>query len=150
MTRPKIPTRRAPGKLADRDYAALATFRGALRAFLAFSEQAARGAGLTPQQHQAILMIRGLASQSAATVNALADQLQLKPQTAVGLVDRLEKAGLVRRQRDAEDRRRVFIHLTPKSEAVLESLSRAHLAQVRRDAPQLMKLLEQMSKHGRR
>ncbi|HSU99532.1 MAG TPA: helix-turn-helix domain-containing protein, partial [Roseiarcus sp.] len=94
--------------LDDHDYAALASFRRELRVFLAFSAEAAREAGLTAQQHQAVLAIRGLAPAGEVTKNDLADQLLLKPQTAAELVDRLEEAGLVQRKRDADDRRRVL------------------------------------------
>ena len=41
------------------DYKALAQFRFQLRKFLSFSEAAAHQAGLTPQQHQALLAIKG-------------------------------------------------------------------------------------------
>jgi len=136
------------GKLADRDYAALAQFRRSVRIFLAFSGEAARRAGLTPQQHQAILAIRGLAPQGGMTINELAEHLLLKPQTAVELADRLEAAGLVRRARDNVDRRRVFLSLTAKADKVLEPLSGAHLAQIGRDAPALIKLLRQVAKRG--
>lgn len=132
-------------KLADSDYAALASFRRSLRIFLDFSAEAAKQAGLTPQQHQAILAIRGLASPEGMTINDLADHLRLKPQTAVELVDRLEKADLVSRARDAVDRRRVLLTLTAHAETVLETLSRAHLAQIKRDAGGLIEVLKQMS-----
>jgi DNA-binding MarR family transcriptional regulator len=131
--------------LDDRDYATLASFRRSLRTFLAFSEDAARDAGLTPQQHQAILAIRGLAPEGGMTVHNLAEQLLLKPQTTVELVDRLEDAGLVRRERDDVDRRRVFLTLTAKAGRILERLSVAHLAQIRRDAPQLITLLGEVA-----
>jgi DNA-binding MarR family transcriptional regulator len=114
----------------DLDYAALASFRRALRTFLAFSADAARAAGLTPQQHQAILAIRGLAQAGEVTMNNLAEELLLKPQTAVELVDRLEGAGLVERARAVEDRRRVLLTLTAKAKAALAPLSMAHLAQI--------------------
>src|SRR6185437_12869247 len=109
----------------QRDYATLASFRRSLRTFLAFSEGAARQAGLTPQQHQAILAIRGLAPESGMSINDLAEHLFLKAQTAVELADRLEDAGLVRRQRDKVDRRRVFLALTAKANRILERLSGA-------------------------
>jgi DNA-binding MarR family transcriptional regulator len=132
-------------KPRDGGYMALAGFRRALRVFLAFSAEAARDAGLTPQHHQAILAIRGHAGPGGMTINALAEQLLLKPQTAAELVDRLEKAGLVRRQRDKKDRRRVLLALTPSAEAALKKLSKTHLAQIRRDAPKLIELLKQIS-----
>jgi DNA-binding MarR family transcriptional regulator len=133
-------------KLDDGDYAALASFRRSLRLFLAFSEDAARDAGLTPRQHQAILAIRGLAPEGGMTVHDLARQLLLKPQTTVELVDRLEDAGLVRRERDDVDRRRVFLTLTTKAHNRLEKLSAAHLAQIRRDAPRLITLLRDVAR----
>jgi DNA-binding MarR family transcriptional regulator len=138
---------RAPkaGEPKHGDYVALARFRQSLRVFLAFSAQAARDAGLTPQHHQAILAIRGHAAPGGMTINHLAAQLLLKPQTAVELVDRLEKAGLVRRERDNKDRRRVLLTLTAAAETVLKGLSKAHLAQIRRDAPKLIELLKQIS-----
>lgn len=113
---------------------------------MAFSEEAARKAGLPSQQHQAILAIRGLAPEAGMTVNDLAEQLLLKPQTAVELVDRLEDAGLVRRQRDEVDRRKVFLDLTAKASRLLEKLSAEHLAQIRRDAPQLIALLQDVAR----
>lgn len=129
-------------------YAALAGFRRALRVFMAFSEDAARAAGLTAQQHQAILAIRGFGSAEGLAINDLAEQLLLKPQTAVELADRLELAGLVRRNRDRGDRRRVFLTLTDKADQLLDDLSAAHLAQIRRDAPDLIQLLRRMAEDG--
>jgi DNA-binding MarR family transcriptional regulator len=115
---------------------------------LAFSEDAARQAGLTPQQHQAILAIRGLAPHGEMTIHELAEHLLLKPQTTVELVDRLADAGLVRRQRDEIDRRRVFLVLTAKANKILEKLSATHLAQIRRDAPELIALLREVAQQG--
>jgi DNA-binding MarR family transcriptional regulator len=132
--------------LDQRDYATLASFRRSLRVFLAFSEDAARKAGLPSQQHQAILAIRGLAPEAGMTVNDLAEQLLLRPQSAVELVDRLEDAGLVRRERDEVDRRRVFLTLTAKANRMLQKLTAAHLAQIRRDAPGLIALLQEVAR----
>lgn len=129
-----------------RTYATLASFRRSLRIFLAFSEDAARKVGLTSQQHQAILAIGGLAPDGGMTVNDLAEQLLLRPQTAVELVDRLESAGLVRRQRDQVDRRRVFLTLTAKATRILKKLSAEHLDQIRRDTPQLIALLHDVAR----
>lgn len=135
--------------LDQRDYVALATFRKSLRTFLAFSETAARKVGLTAQQHQAILSIRGQAAEGGVSINDLAEHLLLKPQTAVEMVDRLEDADLVRRERDQVDRRRVLLVLTPKANRILEELSGAHMAQIRRDAPRLIAILRQFAQ-GRR
>ena len=55
-----MPELRTPN-LTKADYEAPTTFRRVLRQFTAFSEQAAPQAGLTPQQHQALLAIKGSA-----------------------------------------------------------------------------------------
>ena len=62
--------------------------------FLAFSEARAAECGLTPQQHQALLAIRGAAPRPVS-IGYVAERLILKPHSASGLVDRLEALGLV-------------------------------------------------------
>ena len=149
---PKNPPKKIPNKtpaptlsLNDHDYAALAEFRHSLRSFLAFSEQAARKAGLTPQQHQALLAVRGLGTEKGVTVGELAGRLLLKHHTTVGLVDRLVRADLLRRTPDEEDRRRALLSLTPKANRALKALSAIHLAEIRRNAPRLVALLRKLS-----
>lgn len=126
--------------LTDADYAALADFRHALRQFLAFSEARAAEKGLTPQQHQALLAIRGAAPE-APTIGTVAQRLMLKPHSASGLIDRLELLGLVRREVAADDRRRATLYLTQKAHAVLQSLSAVHREEIRRLRPALEDML---------
>ena len=126
--------------LTDADYAALADFRQTLRHFLAFSGARAADEGLTPQQHQALLAIRGAAPE-ALTIGAVAERLMLKPHSASGLIERLELLGLVRRQVAAEDRRRATLYLTEKAHEVLQSLSAAHREEIRRLRPALEGML---------
>src|SRR5690349_23686440 len=126
-------------RVSDREYQTLAAFRAALRRFQHFSEEAARGAGLTPQQHQAMLAVRGAAE--AMTVGALAEQLQVRHHSAVGLVDRLAAQDLVERVRGDGDRREVRLALTGRGEEILASLSATHRAELRRLGPQLAALL---------
>ena len=99
--------RRAPP--ASVDYQALARFRYQLRLFLAFSETAARKAGLTPQQHQALLAIKGFAGPAPASVGDIARFLLIRHHTAVELVNRMVKLGLLSRLVDSEDGRRVLV-----------------------------------------
>src|ERR1700727_1428449 len=108
-----------PRRLGKDDYTTLAEFRYLLRQFGAFSEEAARQAGLTAQQHQALLAIKGFPGREELTVGELAERLNLKHHSVVGLVDRLMGRGLIQRQHDAADRRRVLIALTAKAEALL-------------------------------
>jgi DNA-binding MarR family transcriptional regulator len=112
------------------DYRALAQFRYEIRKFLAFSEGAARVAGIEPQQHQALLAIRGLPEGVEPTIGALADRLCVQHHTAVALVDKLEQHGWAKRQRAALDRRQVLLRLTPKGSALLAKLSALHREQL--------------------
>ncbi len=128
----------------DEGYRTLAAFRHGLRQFLAFSEEAARAAGLPPQQHQAILAIKGHASGEAMSVGDLAEHLLVRHNSAVELVNRLVRARLVTRVADKEDRRRVTLALTAKAEKILAALSVAHLAELRRSGPLLVELVERI------
>jgi len=132
----------AAEELTDEDYVALAQFRHALRQFLAFSEGRAAECGLTPQQHQALLAIRGAAG-APVSVGYVADRLILKPHSATGLVDRLETLGLVTRKPSPEDRRQALLALTPKAEALLGQLSATHREEIKRLRPLLTELLDQ-------
>lgn len=128
-----------PDALLDTDYRLLAEFRYALRAFLHFSEEAAAARGLTPQQHQALLAIRGAGS--PMTVGELAERLMLRPHSTTGLVDRLAQAAMIVRVADTRDRRRVTLALTSHAEDLLHALSTTHRAEIRRIKPLLADLL---------
>jgi DNA-binding MarR family transcriptional regulator len=134
-----------PGQLVKAEYEALAELRYALRQFIHFSEKAAHAAGITPQRHQALLAIKGYPGRDSVTVGQLAERLQLRHHSAVGLVDRLVAEKLVSRAHSTEDRRQVFIQLTSQGENVLAKLSSAHRAQLRRMGPGLSRLLKQLA-----
>ncbi|HEX7135458.1 MAG TPA: MarR family transcriptional regulator [Iamia sp.] len=118
--------------LGDDDYRALAAFRTELRRFLAFSEQAARAAGLTPQQHQMLLAVRGHAGPGPAAVSDVAEALLLRRHSATELVNRAAEAGLVERTADADDARRTLVVLTARGAAVLAGLSELHQGELAR------------------
>jgi DNA-binding MarR family transcriptional regulator len=129
-------------KVSDADYQTLASLRHALRRFLRFSQEAARGAGIPPQQHQALLAIKGFPGGQGASIVDLADYLHVKHHSAVGLIDRLVRRGLVQRKPSAADRRRVEVHLTRRGEALIERLSAAHLDELGRIRPELRRILQ--------
>jgi DNA-binding MarR family transcriptional regulator len=129
-------------RLREEDYRLLAEFRHLVRQFLSFSEKAAAGAGLAPQRHQALLAVKGMGG--AATVGALAERLYIRPNSAVGLVNRLVAARLLKRGSDRTDRRRVILTLTPGAEKMLEALTAAHRDELSRLAPLLGPLLAQL------
>ncbi len=110
----------------------LAQFRYALRKFLRFSENASRKCGVTPQQHQLLLGIQGFSGRGSASVSELAEFLQERHHSVVGLVERAEQGGLVRRAQDAADRRVVNVTLTTRGRRILLRLTRRHYEETRR------------------
>jgi DNA-binding MarR family transcriptional regulator len=127
---------------ATSDYESLAEVRYQLRRFLHFSEQAARDAGLEPQQHQLMLALKGLPEGTRPRVGELAERLQIRHHSAVELIDRLSSAGLVRRHTGGEDRREVLIALTARGERILRELSLHHRAELRKRGPALIGALK--------
>ncbi|MFD4840112.1 MarR family winged helix-turn-helix transcriptional regulator [Achromobacter sp. NPDC058515] len=139
---------RSPARLSPADYELLADFRYALRRFAAFSESAAAGLDLMPQQHQALLAIKGTRKSAPGRrglyVGEIAERLLIRPHTAAELVGRLARLGLVSREPDPEDGRRVEVVLTTKAERMLEDLSASHLEELRAMRPLLTRLLTRM------
>lgn len=123
------------------EYQALAEFRSQLRRFLRFSEQAARAAGLKPQQHQLLLAVKGLPEGRKATISVLAERLQLAHHSTVELIDRLAQRGFIQRRREEADQRQVLVSLTPQGEEALRNLSLAHRAELRSAGPALVQTL---------
>src|SRR5262249_3570876 len=128
----------AAPRLPVADYRAFAEFRYQLRRFMSFSEEAARSAGLEPQQHQLLLGVKGLSRDQPATIGALADWLHLRHHSMVELVDRTEARGLVRRERAEGDRRQGLGRLTPRGESLLSRLALVHRAELRIVGPALL------------
>lgn len=132
------------GEIQDKDYRALAEFRYQIRRFLRFSEQAARDAGLEPQQHQLLLAIKGLPEDTRATIGEMAERLQVQHHSTVELVDRMVKRGYVQRKRGPEDRREVLLQLTAKGERTLRELSAHHQEELRTAGPELLAALKKV------
>ena len=118
--------------IPKRDFEALAQYRYAIRRFVHFSERVARRAGLTPQQYQLMLTIKGYPGREHANIGEIAERLQLDHHSAVGLVDRSEERRLVYRQQDAQDRRQVNVYLTPEGNKMMAGLAGSHREELRR------------------
>jgi DNA-binding MarR family transcriptional regulator len=129
-----------PKDLDDAEYQRLLDLRTGLRRFLHWSEEQAGEAGLTGSQHQLLLAIRGHADPRGPTVGDIAGYLLLRHHSAVGLVDRAEKASLVERRQDEEDHRVVRIGLTEQGAEVLRQLSAQHLEELERLGPRIRAL----------
>jgi DNA-binding MarR family transcriptional regulator len=138
--------RQTDGKARAVDYEALAQFRFQLRRFLSFSEAAARNAGLTPQQHQALLAIKGFSRTESLSVGELAEFLLVRHHTAVELVDRMTKLRLIERITDHDDSRRILVKLTRKGEQKLRMLSKTHLQELQAVSPTLTGILQSFSR----
>lgn len=135
-------------KLVTADYARLAAFRHALRDFLRFSEMAAARAGLTSQHYQVMLVLRGWPEHSRVTINDLAQQLLIKHNSAVGLVNRLVEEKLIAREPSSLDRRKVELRLTPRGRTVLAKLASVHRGELQRIGPFLTRFFAEMSRPG--
>jgi DNA-binding MarR family transcriptional regulator len=132
-------------RLTLSDYQSLAEFRYQIRRFLRFSEQAARVAGVEPQHHQLMLAIKGKPPGEEPRIAYLAERLQIQHHSAVELVDRLVKKGLITRRRGSQDRREVFVKLTPRGEQVLAELTMHTSAELRSAAPALVSILRKLA-----
>lgn len=126
-------------------YQDLASFRLALRKFLAFSETALGSAGVTSQQYQAILAIAA-SEDRTLSMKALAAELLLKPNGAVQLIDRLEALGMVRRTTSDADRRSVVLSLTSTGRALLRRFARLHRAELLQHRALLVESLERLAR----
>lgn len=124
------------------DYGRLLAFRTELRSFLHWSEQAAAAAGLTPSLHQLLLVVRGHRGPERPTIGDVADTLHVRHHSAVELTQRAEAAGLLLRDRDVEDHRRMRLELTPKGERQLQALTSEHLPRIAKLAETLEALVE--------
>ena len=127
------------------DYQALAEFRYQIRRYVHFSEVAAKTAGIEAQQYQALSVLKGAPPGVDTTVAFLAERLQIRHHSAVGLVDRLARRDLVERVRKHADRRQVLVHLTPQGEDVLRELVVHHLTELRAAAPALARALDALT-----
>ena len=136
--------RRRSAHLDASEYQQLASFRYALRRFLRFSEAAAEKVGLTAQHYQALLAVCATPG-GRVTINDLAQQLLIRHNSAVGLVDRLSDQGLVAREPSPEDGRKVHLRLTAKGDRILEKLAEVHREELRRIGPQLEGLLHEIT-----
>jgi DNA-binding MarR family transcriptional regulator len=135
------PANASPEAPRDSDYEALAAFRARLREFLAFSDRASATVGMTQQQYQALLALHTHRDAQPLSIRALAGLLLIKHHSAVGMVDRLEREGLVRREPSPRDRRVVAVRLTARGVKALAKLATVHRAELRRIAPEFVRVM---------
>jgi DNA-binding MarR family transcriptional regulator len=129
---------------AKKKLLAVAEFRHHLRAFLRFSEVAAEEAGLRAQQYQ-LLQVVGAAEDEAPTIAYVANRLFLRHNSVVELVDRTEQQGLLEREVDGNDHRRILLHLTKRGEELLAALVVVHMEQLKQWGPQMIDVLRRVT-----
>ena len=135
----------SPGQYRD-----LAEFRRQIRQFLHFSEATSKEHGLEPQQHQLLLAVHGLPEGAKPTIGELASRLFIQHHSAVELVNRLEQTGAVARHTGKQDKREVWIRLTPAGRAILRKLALAHRTELERSGPELARALKSVLRHAER
>jgi DNA-binding MarR family transcriptional regulator len=118
--------------LRKQDFEALARFRFGIRRYLRFSEETVREHGITPQQYQLMLALKGYPDREWATVGELADRLQLRHHSVVELINRAQKQGLVERTAHVDDARIVRVVLTAAGDQILARLTALHRDELRR------------------
>ncbi len=131
------------GSLNASRYQGLASFRLALRRFLAAAEAISKAEGVTQQQYQALLAIKTWPA-AAMTIGDLAEQLLLTHHATVQLVDRLTRAGFAVRRPSPTDRRAVNLMLTAQGEALVDRLAALHLREVLSQEAMLMRALRRL------
>jgi DNA-binding MarR family transcriptional regulator len=131
-----------PMKIATADYRALAELRYRIRHFLYEGDAAARQFGLEPQQYLLLLAVRGLPEDTEATIRTLAERLALKHNSAVELIDRMEKHGYVHRIRSLDDRRCVLVSLLPGGKKLLEKVARQRITELRAGGTALVNTID--------
>ena len=138
------------GDLSLDQYRDLAEFRRQIRQFLHFSEATAKDNHLEPQQHQLLLAVQGLPEGVKPTIREIATRLFIQHHSAVELVNRLEITGVIARTPNAEDKREVWVRLTPAGRAILRRLALAHRTEMERSGPELARALNSVLRHIRK
>jgi DNA-binding MarR family transcriptional regulator len=132
------------------EYRNLAEFRRQIRRFLHFSETVAKEQGIEPQQHQLLLAVHGLPEGVRPTIREIASRLYLQHHSAVELANRLESTGAIARDPGSEDKREVWIRLTPRGRALLRKLALAHRNELEKSGPELARALQSVLREARR
>lgn len=101
----------------NRSSTALVALRRILKATELNSRELAQQSELTTSQ---FLLLQHVAQQGQALPSTIAKAIELKQATITVLLNQLEETGLVTRNRDTKDRRRVWVRLTDAAREILE------------------------------
>jgi DNA-binding MarR family transcriptional regulator len=136
--------------LSPEQYRDLAEFRRQIRHFLHFSELTAKEHNIEPQQHQLLLAVHGLPDGVKPTIREVSERLCIQHHSAVELANRLEATGAITRTPGQDDKREVWLRLTPAGRAILRRLALAHRNELERNGPELARALNSVLRHSRK
>ena len=122
----------------------LAEFRFQMRKFLNFSEMASERRGVPAQQYQLMQVVAAIPDDQQPSITYLAERMILRHNSAVELVDRAERGGLVRREGDPTDMRRSLVRLTPEGQKILQQLVTEHLTELAPRCEHLIRALHEL------
>jgi len=96
----------------------LVSLRRIIRAIDLHSKKMERESGLTGPQ---LLVMRLTGAHGEITSGVIAREVSLSQATVTTILDRLERKGLLKRERSADDKRKVILTLTEAGEKALEN-----------------------------
>lgn len=96
----------------------LISLRRIIQAIDLHSRQLARQHGITTPQ---LIILKQIQGKEAMTVSEVARQVSLKQATVTDILNRLERKGLVLREKDTNDRRRVLVKETDAGKKLLKT-----------------------------
>ncbi|HUR37501.1 MAG TPA: MarR family transcriptional regulator, partial [Terriglobales bacterium] len=131
-------------RLTIDDFRKQAEFRHHLRRFLRSSEINAKAYGLEPNQYQLLLAIKGLPESETPNISTMAGRLQIEQHSAVELVDRSVRKGVVERFREGSDRRKVFLRLTEAGEKMVMEIAMKNRQELLNSMPAFMEFLSNL------
>ena len=135
---------RAPIPVEDRIFVALLQTADALSQE---AEQFLKAAGLTGTQYNVLRILRG-AEPQGLPCSAIGDRMISHDPDMTRLLDRMEKRGLITRERQTDDRRVVKTRITPQALSLLKTLDQPvhelHKRQFRHIPAARLKILGQL------
>jgi DNA-binding MarR family transcriptional regulator len=127
------------------DFETLAAFRYQMRKFLRFSKDLLSSEDLTPDQYQALLAICAASGNGRLSIRDLAEQLQVRHHSTVGIVDQLVLRGAVIREVAPDDRRKILLTLTEKGAEIVQRLAPPHREALSQLCPEMIDTLQRIS-----
>lgn len=94
------------------------------------AQQILRPAGLTDAQFNILLMLKGQTENGRLNQTELGNMLLVNRSNVTGLIDRMEKNGLVKRFPDDGDRRVNLVKITVKGEDVLKNAQKLYYERI--------------------